>query len=223
MNLFINDTPVKFVKEDEPIDASVFDCVVKSSLVINLNELSGDVLIDDVEAPQVRQLIAQLVEEPFKDMRFVIRPHNYKEAKEDFMSLFKVMNAAGGVVHKAEKSLMIYRLGKWDFPKGKLEKKESFKVAAVREVEEETGLKVSLEHKVCTTWHTYTFRKKRILKCTKWYAMECLDDSKMAPQIDENIDKVEWFTNGQAEEAMTDTYNSIRFVWESYVNKTIEL
>lgn len=222
MNLFINDTPVRFVKEDEPIDSSVFDCIIKSNYIIDLNELEGEVLIDDVEAPQVRQLIAQLVEEPFSDMQFVIRPHNYKEAKEDFMSLFRVINAGGGVVSKEEKSLMIYRLGKWDFPKGKLDKKESFKKAALREVEEETGLKVSLENKICTTWHTYTFRKKRILKCTKWYAMDCMDDRKMAPQVDENIDKVEWFTNEQIEDALIGTYNSIRFVWESHVNKILE-
>lgn len=218
MNLFINDTPVKFVKEDEPIDSSVFDSVVRSNSIINLTKLSGNVLIDDVEAPQVRQIINQLVEEPFNQTEFVIRPHNYIEAKENFMSLFKVMNAAGGVVLKSDKSLLIFRLGKWDFPKGKLEKNESFKVAAVREVEEETGVKVLLGAKICTTWHTYTFRKKRILKCTKWYAMDCIDDSKMAPQVDENIDIVEWFTDIQAEEALTDTYNSIRFVWNSYKN-----
>jgi len=222
MNLFINDTLVKFVRRDKPIDASAFDCVVRSNSVINLNELSGDVLIDDVEAPQVRQLIAQLVEEPFSDMRFVIRPRNYKEAKQNFMSLFKVMNAAGGVVQKGHRSLMIFRLGKWDFPKGKLEKNESFKVAAVREVEEETGVKVSLGKKVCTTWHTYTFRKKRILKCTKWYAMHCIDDSEMAPQENESIEKVEWFNKGQVENTLIDTYNSIRFIWDSYVRKNFD-
>ncbi len=219
MNLFINDTPVKFVKEDEPIDSTVFDCVVTSNAIINLNELSGNILIDDVEAPQVRQLMAQLVEEPFDDANFVIRPHNYKEAKADFMSLFKVMKAAGGVVQKEDESLMIYRLKKWDFPKGKLEKDESFKQAALREVEEETGVKVAIGDKICTTWHTYTFRKKRILKCTKWYMMDCLDDRKMKPQKGESIEKVEWFTHKKAKKALTDTYNSIRFVWDSYIQK----
>ncbi len=217
MNLFINDTPVKFVKEDEPIDSSVFDAVIRSNSVINLSELTGNVLIDDVGAPQVRQMINQLVEEPFNDTRFVIRPHNYKEAKEDFMSLFKVMRAAGGVVQKEGKELLIYRLGKWDFPKGKLEKDESFKLAAVREVAEETGVKVVLGKKICTTWHTYTFRKKRILKQTKWYAMECINDQKMTPQEDESIEKVEWFTKSEAENALKHTYNSIKFVWECYL------
>ncbi len=217
MNLFINDTPVRFVKDNEPIDTSVFDRIIRSDSIINLSELSGNVLIDDVEGPQVRQMIYQLVEEPFNKTRFVIRPHNYKEAKADFMSLFKVMNAAGGVVRKGDNELLIFRLGKWDFPKGKLEKGESFKLAAVREVEEETRVKVFLGKKICTTWHTYTFRKKRILKCTKWYAMDCVDDQKMKPQEDESIEKVEWFTRAEANDALKNTYNSIRFVWESYL------
>jgi len=217
MNLFINDTPVKFIKEDEPVDSSVFDCIIRSNSIINLSELSGNVLIDDVEAPQVRQMLNQLLEEPFIDTRFIIRPHNYQEAKADFMSLFKVINAAGGVVQKEDKELLIYRLGKWDFPKGKLEKGESFKVAAVREVEEETGVKVFLERKICTTWHTYTFRKKRILKCTKWYAMDCINDHKMTPQKNENIDKVEWFSRLEAHNVLKNTYNSIKFVWDSYL------
>ena len=219
MNLFINDTPVQFVKEDEPIDSSVFDRIIKSNTIINLSELSGQILIDDVQAPQVRQMIKQLVEEPFVNTEFVIRPHNYKEAKADFMSLFKVMNAAGGIVQKDDKELLIYRLGKWDFPKGKLEKGESFKKAAVREVEEETGVEVSLQQKICTTWHTYTFRKKRILKCTKWYAMDCLADDNLAPQEDESIEKAEWFTREEAERCLLNTYNSIRFVWDSYLSE----
>jgi len=223
MNLFINDTPVRFVKENEPIDTSVFDCIVRSNSVINLTELSGNVLIDDVEAPQLRQMINQLVEEPFNETRFVIRPHNYKEAKADFMSLFKVMNAAGGVVQKGSRELLIYRLNKWDFPKGKLEKGESFKMAAVREVEEETGVEVTLDKKICTTWHTYTFRKKRILKCTKWYAMECINDKNKAPQEDEGIEKVEWLTRAEANNVLKNTYNSIRFVWETYLGSAEKL
>lgn len=216
MNLFINDTPVQFIRREVPFDTTKFDMTVRTNGLIDLNVLKGNVLLDDVAAPQVRQMIAQLVEEPFKDVRFVIRPHNYEEAKIDFMSLFKVINAAGGVVEKGKKVLLIYRLGKWDFPKGKLDKKEKFKVAAVREVEEETGLEVALKDKICTTWHTYTFRKKRILKCTKWYRMDCLSDKNMAPQVEEKIYKVEWFSNKKADIAFGDTYNSIKFVWDSY-------
>lgn len=223
MNLFINDTPVKFIHREEPFDTSEFNMIVKAKGLIDLNVLRGSVLIDDVEAPQFRQMIAQLVEEPFKDVRFVIRPHNYDEARTDFMSLFKVVNAAGGIVSREDKVLLIYRLKKWDFPKGKLDKKEKFKAAAVREVEEETGLKVVLKEKICTTWHTYTFRKKRILKCTKWYAMDCIDDSGLAPQTEEKIEKAEWFTKKKASKTLCDTYTSIQFVWKSYLMNKVKV
>ncbi|MCB0495209.1 MAG: NUDIX domain-containing protein [Cyclobacteriaceae bacterium] len=221
MNLFINDTPVKFIHREEPFDSSAFDMIVQANGLIDLNVLKGNVLIDDVEAPQVRQMIAQLVEEPFKNVRFVIRPHNYDEARADFMSLFKVVKAAGGIVEKGKKVALIYRLGKWDIPKGKLERKENFKMAAVREVEEETGIKVELKEKICTTWHTYTFRKKRILKCTKWYRMTSINDKNMAPQAAEKIERIEWFTYKKATKAFDDTYNSIKFVWDMYLDSKL--
>ena len=67
---------------------------------------------------------------------------NLKTIWQEFTSLFKVIEAAGGMVYNAEnKILFIYRLGKWDLPKGKLEPNELLKAAAIREIEEETGLK----------------------------------------------------------------------------------
>ncbi len=219
MNLFINDTPVRLVKDSEPVDSDVFDQVLRPTGVVDLHDFTGQVLLDNVPAAQVRQLMHQLMEEPFPEVSFVIRPQNYKQAKSDFMSLFKVVNAAGGVVEQAGRVLMIYRLGKWDFPKGKLEKGESFKKAAVREVEEETGLKVTLDSKICTTWHTYTFRKKRILKCTKWYAMDCVSDKHLAPQTEEDIEEVAWCLPGQVYANLGNSYNSIRFIWNSYQAK----
>ena len=67
---------------------------------------------------------------------------NLKNIWQEFTSLFKVIEAAGGMVYNAEnKILFIYRLGKWDLPKGKLEPNELLKAAAIREIEEETGLK----------------------------------------------------------------------------------
>ena len=42
---------------------------------------------------------------------------------------------------KAMKLLMIFRRGKWDLPKGKLDKGETFERCAVREIEEETGFR----------------------------------------------------------------------------------
>jgi ADP-ribose pyrophosphatase YjhB (NUDIX family) len=86
---------------------------------------------------------------------------NAQEIWKEFSSMMKMIEAAGGIViNKDEEILFIYRLGKWDLPKGKLEPNEKLDEAALREVEEETGLKeLVLENFVNTTFHIYKERK----------------------------------------------------------------
>ena len=85
----------------------------------------------------------------------------HKKSGKEFSSMMKMIEAAGGIViNKDEKILFIYRLGKWDLPKGKLEPNEKLDEAALREVEEETGLKeLVLENFVNTTFHIYKEKK----------------------------------------------------------------
>ncbi len=81
---------------------------------------------------------------------------------KSFKSLFHIVEAAGGLVaNKEDKILFIHRLGKWDLPKGKLEKGEGVKEAAVREVEEETGITdLELLDFLQETYHIYTEKRK---------------------------------------------------------------
>lgn len=103
---------------------------------------------------------------------------NAQEIWKEFSSMMKMIEAAGGIViNKDDKILFIYRLGKWDLPKGKLEPNEKLDEAALREVEEETGLKeLVLENFVNTTFHIYKEKKDgkeiRILKATHWFKMK---------------------------------------------------
>ena len=115
----------------------------------------------------------------------------------DFESLFKILPAAGGVVRNGEgEVLMIYRRGAWDLPKGKLDDGESFKAAAIREVQEETGvMERTLHHKITTTYHTYRGKKKkRILKPSHWYEMSTPGSPDLTPQAEEDIERAEWYT-----------------------------
>ena len=74
--------------------------------------------------------------------------------------MFKIIKAGGGVVkNNNDQILFIYRLKKWDLPKGKLDKGETIRDCAKREVEEETKVKVNLKQKIISTWHTYTRNK----------------------------------------------------------------
>jgi 8-oxo-dGTP diphosphatase len=70
----------------------------------------------------------------------------------------EAIRAAGGLVfrrdeHETAEILVVHRpaYDDWSFPKGKLEPGESEEDAAVREVEEETGLRCRLERELATT------------------------------------------------------------------------
>lgn len=118
-----------------------------------------------------------------------------EEMWEDFTHMFKVIEAAGGIVkNQKEELLFIHRIGKWDLPKGKIEKDESLEQAALREVEEETGLKeLILENFINHTFHIYTERNgEKILKTTYWFKMSYVGNEKPVPQIEEGITEVCW-------------------------------
>ena len=116
---------------------------------------------------------------------------------EDFTGLYKIIEAAGGVVtNPAGEILFIFRLGWWDLPKGKIEKGESIESAALREVEEETGCtNLKLGRKLLETYHTYKLKKgKRVLKKTYWFHMEA-DMQELVPQTEENIELAQWMSS----------------------------
>jgi ADP-ribose pyrophosphatase YjhB (NUDIX family) len=141
---------------------------------------------------------------------------DYEAFKAYLKAKFKIIHAAGGLIRKKDKFLMIYRMKKWDLPKGKRETGEKYKETAVREVEEECNVQVKLGKKICTTWHTYTMNKNSMLKKTKWYDMSLVDDSNSKPSLEEDIEELRWMTQKEVYHALENSYKSIRFVFEEY-------
>ncbi len=183
-------------------------------------QLVGDVAVVNPSVVLLQKIFTILREKKLKKLNSLTLTATGKKLLADAIKgQFKIIEAAGGIVSKGDKILLIHRLGVWDLPKGKLDKNETFKEAAVREVEEECNVRVKLEEKVCSTWHTYTQNENRILKQTKWYAMSCLDDSQMRPQPEEDIDQLLWVTQAQAESLVAASYRSIQFVCQKYFYK----
>ena len=133
-----------------------------------------------------------------------------------FSKDFKLVHAAGGIVRDEEGGiLMIYRLGRWDFPKGKVEPDESWEEAALREVQEETGLHgLSLLQPSSNTYHTYTLRGIPVLKITHWYPMRAAKQP-LVPQTEEDIRQAEWVPRPDVDFRLKDSYLSLKTFWQS--------
>ena len=133
-----------------------------------------------------------------------------------FKSEFTLIKAAGGLVQNEGNYLFIYRNGKWDLPKGKLEPNEDIAGCAVREVEEECGVDdVSIESKLLQTYHTYAMQGEMILKETHWYLMKSTYSKDFCPQTEEGIEKVEWKGVNDIPQLMKNSFSNIQRVLDS--------
>ncbi|MCQ2276087.1 MAG: NUDIX domain-containing protein [Bacteroidales bacterium] len=140
---------------------------------------------------------------------------NSQEEFDNFAKDYRIIHAAGGIVsNENDEILMIYRLEKWDFPKGKVEAGEQYDEAAIREVEEETGLRnITLGETLPSTFHTYELRGEQILKETHWYKMNALSQS-LTPQTIEDITQAVWIPRNEVAEKMKASYASLERLWE---------
>ncbi|WP_411810975.1 NUDIX hydrolase [Chryseobacterium scophthalmum] len=138
------------------------------------------------------------------------------EIWKEFKKLFRIIEAAGGIVNKPNgDTLFIRRLGKWDLPKGKMEKGESREESAIREIEEETNLQnVELRDFINTTYHIYIERNgDRVLKHTHWFEMLFDGEDTSKPQLEEGITEVAWKNTTQIEnEVFPNTFQNIKLI-----------
>ena len=133
------------------------------------------------------------------------------------MHKYLEVNAGGGLVtnNKGE-FLLIRRSGLWDLPKGHQEPGEPIEETAVREVEEETGLKgLVLGKFIRVTDHTYFRNEKWHLKHTWWYSMTCSEGCNLVPQTEEGITEVRWVAKTELKELLQETYPTIVEVFRS--------
>lgn len=224
MKLFINDKPIKVIQYIPTLPVYEYNTVIGGTEEILSIHLIGKVLIKQATARQLERLIRLMELKRLKKLvSITFAVEDYEFMVEFIKDQFKVVKASGGVVRKQEKILLIFRLGKWDLPKGKLKKKEESIKCAKREVEEECSIKVDVKDKICSTWHAYVRKGKRILKRTDWYEMNCLDDSNMQPQLAEFIEDVKWMGYKDVLRSVKNSYASIQEVVDEYYRLHSEL
>lgn len=167
------------------------------------------VFIDDFNVHTVKAMIHEM--ELAKIHRGVFLHEDVDAVLKTFKKKFVLVVAAGGLVHTNQNELLlIFRRGKWDLPKGKLDANEKIEDCAVREIEEETGLtNVEIEKPLTITFHTYHENGKHILKESHWFLMKADKETNLLPQTEEDIEKCEWVSIEQLAPYMENTHASI--------------
>jgi len=173
------------------------------------------VFIDELNLHTVKSMIHEMQETSVHAGVFFHK--DLKELKDAFFKKFTLIKAAGGFVqNENDEVLMMFRRGKWDLPKGKMDKKETFEECAIRETEEETGLQnIKLIAPLITTYHTYHEGSKYVLKETRWFTMKVNGEQKLIPQTTEQITKLEWVGKNDLEKYLLNSFPSVNDVLEA--------
>jgi 8-oxo-dGTP pyrophosphatase MutT (NUDIX family) len=168
-----------------------------------------------LESIDIRQLVIKIFQNKISKA-YLYHPDE-KEILRTLKSKLRVNKAGGGLVYNPKgEVLFIFRNGKWDLPKGGVEKGEKNKAAALREVEEETGVS-GLEpvKKLQKTYHIFKRNGAYKLKITHWYEMKTDFNGALFPQAEEGIEKAEWLNPEQIKEALKNSYQNIKLLFEN--------
>lgn len=191
-------------------DKALYLCDDKDDEISELLHHPDTIFIDELSSHAIHAMLHEIKKENFHAGVFLHK--DIEELKKEFFRHFTCIEAAGGIVLNDNKDLlMIFRKGKWDLPKGKMEKNEKSELCAEREIAEETGArKLTLHKKVGETRHAYEEFGKHILKTSHWFFFTCSGNEALTPQTEEDITDVRWIPVARITEPLKNTYGSIR-------------
>ena len=171
------------------------------------------------DSENIAQIIKHIQQQQGKES--IISTSNTQHTLNKVLSLFTTIEAAGGIVENEKSELLfIFRRGKWDLPKGKIEANESPEIAAIREIEEETGLnELKLLKKLTETYHYYEAWGQQVIKISHWFHLSGNRSIQTTPQIEEDIEEVRWFSLDQISIPLSNTYENIKNVIQDFVDK----
>ena len=185
----------------------------------------SEVQLDEKNA---KQIYFKSAEELHREYKQFVRSSRLKNliviGEEDrvwkvFRSLFSYIKAAGGLVRNdKDELLMIYRNKHWDLPKGKMEKGETPDETAIREVEEECGIKkLKIKKKLDSSYHIFFKDNKECMKRSYWFEMSCSDSSKPVPQAEEGIEEAKWMSREEVRKIANKVYSSLQEILKTYL------
>ncbi|NDJ00102.1 NUDIX domain-containing protein [Flavobacterium sp. LaA7.5] len=189
----------------------------KPLFLTNKVEKETDFQLFLLESVDIEQLIVKMFNNKV-NKAFLYYPDE-KEILKKMKEKLPVAKAGGGFVYNDNgEVLFIFRNGKWDLPKGGTERGEEIEETAIREVEEETGVKnLRIVKKLPKTYHVFKRNGQYKLKITYWFEMKTSYKGKLQGQANEGIEKVEWLNPEQVKEALTNSYENIKLLFEDMV------
>jgi ADP-ribose pyrophosphatase YjhB (NUDIX family) len=207
VNIYANDKMIIFRNEKD------------KTLKISADEILE--IKDSTENEEIAKSFKQLINSKSRKKLFI--QGDTAANIEKFTHSFKLIEAAGGFIQLNEKKfsaqkkfLFIFRNGKWDLPKGKLELGESIEEGAIRECEEECKVsELKIIKKLAPTYHMFLQKKEWIIKKTYWFLMESTFTGKLVPQKEEGITRVEWIAEKDFSRVKENTYPSVIDVMQS--------
>ena len=197
----------------------VYLCDIIDDKLRELLQHPDAVFIDELSTPAIKSLLHEIKKEDFH--AGIIWNKDFEKLKKAFFKHFVIIEAAGGIVQNEKKDILfIFRRGKWDLPKGKMEKKENEEECAQREIEEETGVKgLSLKKKIGETYHVYDEFGKHFLKVSHWFYFTCQSKQTLLPQTEEDITKAEWIKTKDIKEPVKNTYANIKDILSKFFDE----
>ena len=168
-----------------------------------------------LESVDIENLIVKIFQNKIQKA-YLYHPDE-REIMKTLKAKIPVSKAGGGLVHnKKGEVLFIFRGGKWDLPKGGMEKGEIIEETAMREVEEETGVNnLKITKKLQKTYHIFKRNGTYKLKITHWFEMISDFDGIPVGQLDEGIEKAVWLSPSEMPEALKNSYENIKLLFET--------
>ncbi|MBA2250742.1 MAG: NUDIX domain-containing protein [Chitinophagaceae bacterium] len=190
-------------------DKPVFLCDEIDAPLHELMHHPETIFIDELSTPAIHSLLHEISKDEF--LRGILWNDNFEKLKRTFFRHFTVLQTGGGLItNEKNEVLMIFRRGKWDLPKGKIEKGETLEECAIREVQEETGLhEIEVGNKITITYHTYHEFGKYILKESHWFNMTCRSDQNLKAQTEEDITDIKWIQQQDLKKYKENTFATI--------------
>ncbi|MCP3660699.1 MAG: NUDIX domain-containing protein [Bacteroidetes bacterium] len=217
---FVRNIPIEISSDEDLRHIESFDYFLEGKIDnIGFSKIKGKVLIKADQSNFSNWIRIIMIKGNHKLERITFLIQNMALLMSYIKDKYAIVNAAGGVVIKNKDILMVHRAGKWELPKGKLEKNETFEEAAIREIKEECNVSTEIIDDLCSTWYTYMIKGKIFFKHVIWFNMLSVNDDNMKPQIEEGITKVAWISPCRLDSILSRSYLSIGYVIDEYFKK----